>query len=249
MRYFTWKQELVSNILWVIVDQTPLSNVSPGKYTFNPKVGKTVPIKGVDNKWQDTATFTVSMTERFLPIQLIYGGKTPRCLPRFDFPADFKGTLMQIRKSLHMFVFIWKWYLENFAFWILRILEILTVKFLFFLKSRLLFNQLNCFCLFATNTLQIYSAHISKSERYYNAKSVCYYFLHKNECITRFSYLHEGTFNVTFSDNHWSNTEKSTELFEKVIFPYLKQAKASLKCLKEQISLLIMDTFKGRDFS
>ena len=43
-------------------------------------------------------------------------------------------------------------------------------------------------------------------------------------------------FNAAFSDNHWSNTEKSTELFEKVIFPCLKQAKASLKYPKEQIS-------------
>ena len=85
-------------------------------------------IKGIDDKRQITATFTVSMTGKFLPIQLIYEGKTPRCLPRFHFPADF---------------------------------------------------------------------------------------------------------NVTFSDNHSSNMEKSIELFEKVIFSYLKQAKASLKYTKE----------------
>ena len=38
------------------LDQTPLSFVSPGKYAFNPKGAKTVPIKGVDDKrersWQ-----------------------------------------------------------------------------------------------------------------------------------------------------------------------------------------------------
>ena len=34
---------------------------------------------------------------------------------------------------------------------------------------------------------------------------------------------------------------------EKVIFPYLKQAKASLKYPKEQMSLIIMDTFKGQN--
>ena len=130
-------KELILNL-----DQTPLSYVSPGKYTFNPKGAKTVPIKGIDDKRQITATFTVSMTGKFLPIRLIYERKTPRCLTRFDFPADF---------------------------------------------------------------------------------------------------------NVTFSDNHWSNTEKSIELFEKVIFPYLKQAKASLKYPKEQMSLIIMDTFKGED--
>ena len=73
-------------------DQTPLSYVSPGKYTFNPKGAKTVPIKGIDDKRQITATFAVSMTGKCLPIQLIYEGKTPRCLPRFDFVADFNVT-------------------------------------------------------------------------------------------------------------------------------------------------------------
>ena len=76
-----------------------------------------MPIKGIDDKRQITATFTVSMTGKFLPTQFIYEGKTRICLPKFDFLA--------------------------------------------------------------------YS-------------------------------------NVTFSDIHWSNTEKSIELFEKVIFPYLK---------------------------
>ena len=56
------------------LDQTPLSYVSPGKYTLNPKGAKTVPIKGVDDKRQITATFSISMTGSFLPIQLIYEG-------------------------------------------------------------------------------------------------------------------------------------------------------------------------------
>ena len=114
----------------------------PGKYTFNPKGAKTVPIKGIDDKRQITATFVISMTGEFLLIQLIYEGKTKRCLPNFDFPASF---------------------------------------------------------------------------------------------------------NVTFSNNHWSNTEKSKELFKDIIFPYLEKVKVNLKCSKEQLSLIIMDTFKGQD--
>ena len=124
------------------LDQTPLSYVSPGKYTFNPKGAKTVPIKGVHDKRQITATFSISMTGSFLPIQLIYEGKTRRCLPNYDF---LKG------------------------------------------------------------------------------------------------------FNVMYSTNHWSNTEKSVELFQKVIFPYLKNVKLSKKYPKEQMSLIIVDTFKGQD--
>ena len=53
------------------LDQTPLPYASPRKYTFNPKDAKTVPIKSIDDKRQITATFTVSMTEKFPAIQLI----------------------------------------------------------------------------------------------------------------------------------------------------------------------------------
>ena len=53
------------------LDQTPLSYVSPGKYTFCLKGSTTVPIKGVDDKRQITAIFTVSATGYFLPIQQI----------------------------------------------------------------------------------------------------------------------------------------------------------------------------------
>ena len=74
-------KELILNL-----GQTPLSN------TFNPKSAKTASIKGIDDKRQITATFTVGMTVKFLPIQLIFERKTPRCLPRFDFPADFNVT-------------------------------------------------------------------------------------------------------------------------------------------------------------
>ena len=74
------------------LDQTPLSYVSPGKYTFNPKRAKTVPIKGVDDKRQITSTFSISMTGSFLPTKLIYEGKTRRCLPNYDFPKGFNVT-------------------------------------------------------------------------------------------------------------------------------------------------------------
>ena len=57
------------------LDQTPLSYVSLGKYTFDLKGSKTVPIKGVDDKRQITATFAVTASGLFLPIRLIYVAK------------------------------------------------------------------------------------------------------------------------------------------------------------------------------
>ena len=128
--------------LIINLDQTPLSNVSPGKYTFNMKGVKHVPIKGVDDKRQITTTFAVSASGDFLPMQLIYAGETKRCLPKFTFSRSF---------------------------------------------------------------------------------------------------------HVTYTKNHWSNQVKVTEHFEKVIFPFLDQIKERMGYPKEQMSLVIMDTFKGQD--
>ena len=74
------------------LDQTPFSYISPEKYTFSSKGSKNVPIKGLDDKRQITATFVVSATGSFLPIQLIYQGKSKRCLPKFTFPSNFHVT-------------------------------------------------------------------------------------------------------------------------------------------------------------
>ena len=57
--------------LIINIDQTPLPYVNTGKYTFSFKGAKNIPIKGVDDKRQIIATFDVSCTGEFLPIQLI----------------------------------------------------------------------------------------------------------------------------------------------------------------------------------
>ena len=77
------------------LDQTPLSYVSPGKYTFNIKGSSNVHIKGIDDKRQITATFAVSATGELLPFQLIYAGKTKKCLPKFKFPRSFNITFTE----------------------------------------------------------------------------------------------------------------------------------------------------------
>ena len=73
------------------IDQTPLSYDNTGKYTFSFKGAKNIPIKGVDHKCQITATFAVSCTGEFLPIQLIYVGKRERSLSSYSFPHTEKS--------------------------------------------------------------------------------------------------------------------------------------------------------------
>ena len=79
----------IRSFLVLNIDQTPLSYVSPGQYTFSFKESKNVPIKGIEDKRQITATFAVSSTGEFLPIQLIYTGATSHSLPKYDFPVSF----------------------------------------------------------------------------------------------------------------------------------------------------------------
>ena len=82
--------------------------------------------------------------------------------------------------------FIRKQYLESFAFLILRILELLTLKVCFFLKSRLLFNIFYCFCMFINKHSYISGPYISKSKRFYNAKLLSYYFYMKTKMLAEF---------------------------------------------------------------
>ena len=53
------------------------------------KNSKAVAIKGSSDKGSITATFSITFSGKFLPMQLIYGGKTTKSLPRFKFPNNF----------------------------------------------------------------------------------------------------------------------------------------------------------------
>ena len=81
---------------------------------------------------------------------------------------------MQIWKSPYMFVFMQKQCLENFAFLILRILELFAREAC---KSRLIFNIFFCFWMFVNKSFTYLSrALISESKRCFNLKSSTYYF-------------------------------------------------------------------------
>lgn len=83
-------QELIFN--W---DQTGLNLVPASSWTMDQKGAKRVEIKGLNDKRQITGVFCGSMVGEFLPIQLIYGGKTRRCHPPYSFPTDWNVTHSQ----------------------------------------------------------------------------------------------------------------------------------------------------------
>lgn len=83
----------IPEVLILNFDQTPLPYICSSNHTLHKKGDKTVPIVGKGKKKQITGTFTVSKTGDFLPIQLIYQGKTDRCLPKgVSFPQGFNVT-------------------------------------------------------------------------------------------------------------------------------------------------------------
>ena len=71
------------------LDQTPLKYMPIANQTLSRKGSKRVAIKGVSFKKSITATFETTFNMTFLLMQLIYGGKTQRRLPRVKFPDSF----------------------------------------------------------------------------------------------------------------------------------------------------------------
>ena len=79
----------IPHSLIINLDQTLSKYVLVGRTTLAKKNTKTVPIKGSSDKRTITATFAILLQGDFLPLQLIYGGKIRKCLPRFKFPEKF----------------------------------------------------------------------------------------------------------------------------------------------------------------
>ena len=77
-------------------DQTAVKFVPVSNWTQEVKSAKQVEIASTGNKRQITATLTVTASGEMLSAQIIYGGKTPACLPSVDFP---KGCMVHYLHS------------------------------------------------------------------------------------------------------------------------------------------------------
>ena len=75
--------------LVINLDQTPLKLVQCGNNTLAKKNSSSVTIAGSADKRSITATFSITLAGDFLPMQLIYWGKTDKSLPRYQFPDGF----------------------------------------------------------------------------------------------------------------------------------------------------------------
>ena len=59
---------------------------------MDKKNEKLVPIANSAEYRQVTGTFSITLSGDFLPLQIIYQGKTVRCYPKFNFPEEFNIT-------------------------------------------------------------------------------------------------------------------------------------------------------------
>ena len=86
-----WMEEIPATLLfnW---DQTGLNLVPASSWTMEHRGTKRVGIKGFKVKRMITGVFCCSAMGEFLPIQLIYSGKTDRCHPPQPFPIDWSIT-------------------------------------------------------------------------------------------------------------------------------------------------------------
>ena len=80
----------IPDSLIINIDQTPTKYVPVSRSTLAKKNSKAVAIKGSSDKSSITATFSITFSGKFLPMQLIYERKTTKFLPRFNFPMIFR---------------------------------------------------------------------------------------------------------------------------------------------------------------
>ena len=86
---FKVKRHKIPDALILNLDQTRSKYVTVAQTTLAKKNSKSEVIAGGSRKCPITATFTVSFDGTFLPMQLIYGGKTTKSLPKFKFASSF----------------------------------------------------------------------------------------------------------------------------------------------------------------
>ena len=73
-------------------DQTGLNLIPSSSWTMEQRGARRVEITGLNDKRMITAVFCGTLCGDFLPIQLVYQGKTDRCHPKYNFPEDWHIT-------------------------------------------------------------------------------------------------------------------------------------------------------------
>ncbi len=79
----------IPDSLIINLDQTGIQLVPTGAWTMVADGSKRVEIAGLGDKRQVTATFAATLDGTFLPMQILYQGKTKRSHAKYAFPDEF----------------------------------------------------------------------------------------------------------------------------------------------------------------
>ena len=71
------------------------------------------------------------------------------------------------------------------------------------------------------------------------------YTVETRRCLFRYDF--SASFSAGFTENHWSNAERSIEFVQEIFFPYLKKMKKEKGFPEEQHRLVSMDIFKAQE--
>ena len=85
----TMEKHNIPGSMIININQMPLKYVPTSNFTLVKKGATSVTKEGGSDKRCITGTFSITFSNEFFPMQLIYGGKTVQSLPRFKFPEEF----------------------------------------------------------------------------------------------------------------------------------------------------------------
>ena len=86
------EMESIPKQLVINWDQTGINLIPSCSWTMAKEGSRRVEMQGYGTKSQITAVFGGTLSGDFLPIQVVYKGKTKRCHPKFAFPNDWHIT-------------------------------------------------------------------------------------------------------------------------------------------------------------
>ena len=84
--------EEIPDELVINLDQTGINCIPVSQWTMAKKGAKRVEVVGLNDKQQITVVLGGLLSGDFLPIQLVYQGKTTKCLPSVAFPESWHIT-------------------------------------------------------------------------------------------------------------------------------------------------------------
>ena len=81
-------RDILDNLI-INLDQTGIKLIPVGDWTMAAEGSRWVEVIGLSDKRQITATFAAALDGAFLPMQILYQGKTDRSHPKYTFPDGF----------------------------------------------------------------------------------------------------------------------------------------------------------------